>query len=176
MTSPIIRHQAAIKAGRKTRRNKLAKREPNGRIQREHGPDRGTDQGQARREAITGDRRRPVDLADPIDILHRGQIKHLTDEQAAAAHVWRAKRHVSMCGLGPALAERREDLPPGDPMPDRKVVEATEVVERINQVLARAGGAVAQQCRMVVIDQAPATRLDDLRTGLNAIASELGIV
>lgn len=149
-------------------------REPNGRRQRSHGPDRGTDEAQAKRAALTGDAKRPIDMTDPIDWLHRGMAKQLTDSQASAAHFWRGRSAAVMMGTGPRLAMLRDPVAPGEDMPERKVRQAKDALEKIDLVLRGCGQRVWRECRAVVLDRQPHHNLADLVTGLAAIAKEYG--
>lgn len=161
-----------IAAGRK--RDALVKREANGRAQRDHGPDRGTDELQARREKVTGDARRPIDIEDPIDVLHRGQVKHLSDLQAEAASIWRRSSRVVASG-GPVLAQFREPSGEGREITELEFRRAIHSLGKIDTALMGVGMAVLQEARSVVIHKQAPKRLDDLRAGLDAIVSALSL-
>lgn len=156
-----------------TRRKHLAEREPSGRVKREAGPDRGTERVQEMREDIAGDRRRPIDLSDPVDVLYRGRIRHLTDRQAAAANAWRANRSLVQAG-GPVLAQMREPGG-GSEISELKHREALDALNAIDQGLNACSASVRQETRAVVIDRAKCQRLGDLRRGLDAVAKAVGI-
>lgn len=155
-------------------RKAVAKREPNGREQRDHGPDRGTEELQARRKAVTGDTRKPIDVNDPIDVLHKGTVKHITDVQALAAGEWRRARAVLHSG-GPTLAQARE--PEGEPreMSEDRFQKAMKIVGAVDRALYAKGMAVFEETRSVVIDRERPRRLDDLKAGLNAVARVVGV-
>lgn len=155
-------------------RKAMVKREPNGREQRDHGPDRGTDELQARRKAITGDTRKPIDVEDPIDVLHRGTVRHLTDVQAVAASEWRRARAVLHAG-GPTLAQAREPAGEAREISEERFQRAMKVVGDVDRALYDRGIAVFEETRRVVIDREKPRRLGDLKSGLNAVAIVVGI-
>lgn len=151
----------------------MAEREPSGRVKRETGPDRGTERVQEIREQVAGDRRKPIDLSDPIDVLYRGHIKHLTDWQAQAAHTWRSHRDVVQVG-GPVMAQQREPGEGGE-ISELRHRRALDGLNAIDRALAAEPAAVRLEVRGVVIDRRPCQRLGDLRLGLDAAARALGI-
>lgn len=160
-----------------TRRKSNEKREPNGRVKRVWQPDRGTEELQARRAAVTGDARRPVDLTDPIDRLHRGSIKHITDEQALAATIWRASMAVVLAGEGPKLAMltdgRVAPLMAARLDEEERIARARDRLETIETALRAQPLAVQLQVKDTVLHRQTARRLGDLKTGLDAIAKAL---
>ncbi len=155
---------------------KTPDREPNGRAQRQWQPDRGTEELQARRSSVMGDHRQPVDLHDPIDRLHRGQIKHLTDEQALAAYIWRQRKREVLGGEGPRLAvlsdQVRREPPAEDPYGEHR---ARVDLGKIDHALEQCGQGVKLQCEATVERNETPRRLQDLKRGLSAIVKALGL-
>lgn len=153
---------------------KTPDREPSGRLQRHWQPDRGTEQIQEKRASVMGDHRQPVDLSDPIDRLHRGQIKHLTDTQALAAYIWRQRKREVLGGEGPRMAmlsdQVRKAPPPEDPYGEHR---ARIDLGKIDWALEQCGQGVTLQCKATVERMETPRRLQDLKRGLTAIAKAL---
>ena len=153
---------------------KSREREPSGRPKRHWMPDRGTEELQARRQAIMGDHRQPVDIHDPIDRLHRGQIKHLTDDQALAAHIWRQAKRDSTGGQGPRLAVLSDQVrgPIAEDNPTREQA-ARMTLHTIEWTLSQQPLGVSEQTKATVERNETPRRLGDLKKGLQALAEAL---
>ena len=152
----------------------VPKREPSGRRKRQPWmPDRGTDQIQAKRKAVTGNAKTPIDLDDPIDVLHRGKDQQLTDTQALAAQVWRKAREDALGGEGPRLALRRDELgSEGEANPEREQ-RARQTLRVIKTALMQHHSGIHFTCCAVVERREQPLRLEYLRDGLDAIARAL---
>lgn len=130
----------------------MEKREANGRIQRMQEPDRGTPELQARREALAGDARRPIDIADPIDVMHRGQPQLLTDTGALVATIWRAAHARVMQGEGPRLAMLRERTGPAPE--DSDTDRAKEMLDQIRAAMLFTRADHREMTKMAVLYRA----------------------
>jgi hypothetical protein len=165
-----------MEATLKPRRNwwGVPRREPNGRKKRIWTPDRGTDQIQAKRKAVTGNARSPIDLDDPIDVLHRGKDPMLTDTQALAAQVWRSAKRDLLAGEGPRLAIQKDGVRGEEPEPNpEREQRARQTLQIIKTTLLRHHSGVHHVCVEVVEHKRPTLRIEYLQQGLSEIAKAL---
>lgn len=155
----------------------VPKREPNGRKRRIWTPDRGTEQIQAKREQVTGNHKKPIDLSDPIDVLHRGKDQKLDDTQALAAEVWRSAKRDLLSGEGPRLAMQK-DGPRGEEAegnPEREQ-RARQTLQIIKTTLMKAHSGIHHTCVAVVERKEAPLRVEYLQEGLSAVARALRLV
>lgn len=151
----------------------VPKREPNGRRKRHWTPDRGTQELQDKRKQITGSDRAPIDLDDPIDVLHRGKDAKLTDTQALAAKIWRKAREDVLGGEGPRLALRRDELGSEGVEDPTREIRAREDLNRIYDTMRRQHSGIHFTCCATVERKEPPLRIEYLQQGLDAVARAL---
>jgi len=153
----------------------MVEREPSGRPKRSSAPDRGTPEVQAKRQALTGKPHAPLDIADPIDVLYRGDPQVLSEGQARAAAMWRSATRKLLAGEGPRLAMQREPTGPGRGSSARQIRQARRELTKIQEALGSCRPQDIDTTRNAVMHQVFPDDTTALVVVLERVAWALGL-